>query len=247
MNLSVFIRHLLLFLVPMLIWNCKSDKSNNSHGSLLPRGNQIEHLDRFEQEIQAFEKADKTAMPAVGSILFVGSSSIRLWSSLQEDFAPMPVINRGFGGSTIAEVNYYADRIVYKYKPGVIVFYAGENDLVEERPPAVVFQDFKKYIGETEKRLSGVPVVYISAKPSPARWEHWRKYETLNDMIERFAKSRPNVHYVDIGETLMGSNGQPDPALFVGDQLHMNSSGYAKWTAVLRPIVEGLYAKKVVQ
>ncbi len=237
---------LFLFLLLALTFGCKNDRSNTHHGSILPRG-QAEHLDRFEQEIQAFEKADNAEMPAEGSILFVGSSSIRLWSSLKEDFAPMPVINRGFGGSTIAEVNFYADRIVHKYKPSLIVFYAGENDIVEERPPAIIFQDFKKFIGETEKNLTGVPVVYISAKPSPARWVHWRKYETLNDMIERFAQSRPNVHFVDISETLLGDNDQPDPTLFVEDQLHMNSSGYANWTAVLRPIVEGLYEEKVAQ
>ncbi|MEZ4956622.1 MAG: SGNH/GDSL hydrolase family protein [Saprospiraceae bacterium] len=235
-----------LLLLLAMAFGCKGDQSKTNHGSILPRG-QIEHLDRFEQEIQAFEKADEAEMPAVGSILFVGSSSIRMWSTLKEDFAPMPVINRGFGGSTIPEVNYYADRIVYKYKPSLIVFYAGENDIIEEHPPAIVFQDFKKFIGETEKNLVGVPVVYISAKPSPARWEHWRKYETLNEMIERFAKGRPTVHYVDISKTLLGENGQPDPALFIEDRLHMNSSGYAKWTAVLRPIAEGLYEEKVAQ
>ena len=186
-------------------------------------------------------------MPAKGSILFVGSSSIRMWSTLKEDFAPMPVINRGFGGSTIAEVNFYADRIVHKYDPSVIVFYCGENDLVEEELPATVFQNFKKFIGETEKNLAGVPVIYISAKPSPDRWEHWRKYETLNGMIKQFADARPNLHFADIGETLMSVDGKPDPALFVDDQLHLNANGYAKWTTLLRPVVEGLYEEKVAQ
>ncbi len=242
-SLSIF-TIALLFLA--MVIGCKENKSHNHHGSLLPRG-QAEHLDRFEQEIMAFEKADATEMPAKGSILFVGSSSIRMWSTLKEDFAPMPVINRGFGGSTIAEVNYYAERIVHKYAPSLIVFYCGENDLVEEEPPAIVFQNFKKFIGETEKNLAGVPVVYISAKPSPARWEHWRKYETLNRMISQFANSRPNLHFVDISETLMSVDGKPDPALFVEDQLHMNANGYAKLTALLRPIVEDLYEEKVAQ
>ena len=230
----------------ILTFGCKHTDSPNHQGGMWPRG-QVEHLDRFEQEIQAFEKADAEAMPAQGSILFVGSSSIRLWKSLKEDFAPLPVINRGFGGSTIPEVNYYADRIVHKYKPSLIVFYCGENDIVEERPPALVFQDFKKFIGETEKNLAGVPVVYISAKPSPSRWDHWRKYVTLNGMIEQFANARPTLHYVDIGKTLIGADGKPDPTLFVEDQLHMNAGGYAKWTAVLRPIVEELYEEKIAQ
>ena len=215
---------------------------------MLPRGgSQTKHLDRFESEIQAFEKADVEAMPDVGNILFTGSSSIRMWSSLKEDFAPMPVINRGFGGSTIAEVNYYADRLVHKYKPGMIVFYCGENDLTEGRPPALVFQDFKKFIGETEKNSAGVPVIYISAKPSPARWDYWRKYETLNRMVEQFTKSRSNLHFINISETLLGENGEPDSTLFIEDQLHMNSSGYANWTEVLQPMVEKIYQEKTVQ
>ncbi|MEO1260689.1 MAG: SGNH/GDSL hydrolase family protein [Bacteroidota bacterium] len=241
--------NLSIFLVLLLAGNfgCSSDKSKNHHGSMIPRGQSEQHHDRFEQEIQAFEKADAAAMPDEGIILFTGSSSIRMWSTLAEDFAPMPVINRGFGGSTIAEVNHYADRIVHKYKPGLIVFYCGENDIVEERPPAVVFQDFKKFIGETEKNLADVPVAYISAKPSPARWDHWRKYETLNNMVRQFANARPDLHFIDISETLLGENGQPDPALFIEDQLHMNGDGYAKWTEVLRPVVESLYKEEVAQ
>lgn len=240
--LSIFF---LLLLV--VAFSCKKNKSDNSHGSMIPRGETQPKIDRFEEEIKAFETADANMMPAEGSILFVGSSSIRLWSTLQDDFAPMPVINRGFGGSTIPEVNYYAERIVHKYNPSLIVFYCGENDIAEEHPPAIVFQDFKKFIGETEKNLAGVPVVYISAKPSPSRWALWRKYETLNGMIKQFANARPNLHFVDIGPTLLGKNGEPDPNLFVEDKLHMNGAGYAKWTEVLRPVVEELYQEKVTQ
>ena len=94
-------------------------------------------------EIQKFEEADQQNGLTQNRILFTGSSSIRMWSTLKEDFAPMPVINRGFGGSTIPEVNHYAERIVHKYKPSLIVFYCGENDISESHPPAIVFQDFK--------------------------------------------------------------------------------------------------------
>ena len=92
-----------------------------------------------------------------------------------------------------------------------------------------------------------MPVVYISAKPSPARWEHWRKYETLNGMIKQFAGVRPTLHFEDMSQTLMGADGKPDPTLFLEDQLHMNAAGYVKWTAQLRPIVESLYEEKVAQ
>lgn len=227
-------------------FSCKDTPSNVHQGGMLQRGH-IEHLDRFEQEIQAFELSDQKEFPPKEGILFTGSSSIRLWSSLVEDFAPLPVINRGFGGSTIPEVNFYADRIINKYAPKLIVFYCGENDIIEEHPPAIVFQDFKKFIGETEKNLSSTKVLFISAKPSPSRWGQWRKFQTLNGMVKQFAEGRPNLYFVDIGETLIGENENPDSSLFVEDMLHMNEKGYERWTAAIRPLVEEIYEGKVAQ
>lgn len=228
-----------------LFGGCKNDP-NTSHGSMLPRG-QVRHLDRFELEIQKFEVADNAQMPPNGAVLFVGSSSIRLWSTLEKDFAPLPVINRGFGGSTIPEVMYYAKRIIYKYRPGVIVFYGGENDIIENAAPPIAFQHFKKFIGETEKNLSNATVVFISAKPSPARWNRWREFQQFNSMVEQFAQNRPKLRYVDIGSALTGSDGQPDPALFTEDKLHMNNQGYERWTKILKPIVHELYEKGMAQ
>lgn len=242
------LHHFWLFSVAITLagLGCKGDHHSNDQASVLPRGQQS-HLDRYEQEIQAFEAADKLNMPPQNAVLFVGSSSIRMWNTLEKDFAPMPVINRGFGGSTIPEVIYYANRIIYKYKPSVIVFYCGDNDLAAEEPAAVVFQNFKKYIGETEKNLKDTPMVFISAKPSPQRWHLWHSYQQFNAMVEQFAQSRPNIRYVDIGGTLLGANGQPDPTLFAEDKLHINSKGYEKWTAVLKPVVTELYEKKLAQ
>lgn len=229
-----------------ILTGCKGDSHSNNQASVLPRGQQ-KHLDRFEQEIQAFEASDKTSMPPQNAVLFVGSSSIRMWNTLEKDFAPLPVINRGFGGSTIPEVAYYANRIIYKYKPGLIVFYCGDNDLASDDPPALVFQNFKKFIGETEKNLKDTPIVFISAKPSPSRWNMWRNYQQFNSMVEQFAQSWPTLRYVDISTTLLDANGAPDPALFTEDKLHMNSKGYDRWAAMLKPVVTELYEKRLAQ
>ena len=226
--------------------SCKNKTSQNKEASNISRG-QTDQLDRFEAEIKKFEEADQAKMPPKGAVLFVGSSSIRMWSTLEQDFAPLPVINRGFGGSTIPEVMYYAERIIYKYQPGIIVFYGGENDMAEDEAPPVVFQNFKKFIGETEKNLPNTTVVFISSKPSPQRWNLWRSFQQFNTMVEQFAKNRPSLRYVDISPQLLGADGQPDPNLFVEDKLHMNSSGYERWTGVLKPIVTELYEMKMAQ
>jgi lysophospholipase L1-like esterase len=241
----LIMKKLTLFLaLATLLFSCTENHPQGDQGEVLTRSDQTENLDRFEAEIKAFEYADSQQMPPTGAILFTGSSSIRMWETLAEDFAPLPVINRGFGGSTLPEVMHYSKRIIYKYEPKLIVLYCGENDIAEGDPATKVFQDFKKFIGETEKNLAGVPIVFISAKPSPDRWKLWRQYVQFNELAERFATARPNVHYVDISGTLLGKNGEPDASLFIQDGLHMNRRGYAKWVEVLQPFLEELYLGK---
>lgn len=234
---------LLLATIFILFWQCKNEPGKLSQAGFIPRGDSID-IDRFEDEIKQFEAADQAQMPPKGALLFAGSSSIRLWKTLAQDFAPLPVINRGFGGSTTPELIHYADRIVYKYEPSVIVYYCGENDMASDAPPQVAFQNFKKFIGETEKRLPNASVVFISAKPSPDRWALWKNFQQFNGMVEQFAKNRPNLRYVDISSQILAANGEPDASLFVEDKLHLNANGYSKLTAVLKPIVTTVYNSK---
>jgi len=225
------------------VFGCKNEPAQQPQGTPLTRGDSIQ-VDRFEAEIKKYEEADQAQMPAKGGIVFVGSSSFRMWSTLVQDFAPLPVINRGFGGSTTPEVIHYAPRILFKYGPSVVVYYCGDNDLASNTPPQVVFQNFKKFIGETEKNLPNATVVMVSAKPSPSRWALWKSYQQFNGMVQQFAQNRPSLRYVDAGQVLMVPNGQPDPSLFAEDQLHLNEAGYAKWTALLKPIVTEVYNQK---
>jgi lysophospholipase L1-like esterase len=235
--------YLLLSIALVACAGCKGKSSDSDQASVFPRGGQAIEIDRFEEEIAKFEEADKAKMPAKDAILFVGSSSIRLWSDLGDDFAPLPVINRGFGGSTIPEVMYYAKRIVWKYSPRLIVFYCGENDIAESTAPAIVFQNFKKFIGETEKNLPNTTVIFISAKPSPQRWSLWRDFQQLNAMVEQFAQNRPTLKFADIRGALLGADGQPNAALFTEDKLHLNRAGYEKWVEILKPLVTEVYEK----
>ncbi|MBK8562551.1 MAG: hypothetical protein IPN76_04205 [Saprospiraceae bacterium] len=228
-------------------FGCKNEPGKHSQAGLIPRGDTTK-IDRFENEVKAYEAADQTQMPAKGGIVFVGSSSIRLWATVAQDFAPLPVIGRGIGGSTTPEINHYAKRLVHNYEPSVIVYYCGENDIAGDTPPQVAFQNFKKYIGETEKTLPNASVIFISAKPSPSRWHLWKNIQQFNTMVEQFASSRPGkLRYVDISKELLGTNGEPDPALFAEDKLHLNPSGYAKWTTVLKPVVTEAYNAKTLK
>lgn len=199
-------------------------------------------LDRFESTIQSFEKEDVQNGYPPNAILFTGSSSIRKWNILAEDMAPIPVINRGFGGSTIPEVLHYADRIILPHHPKIIVFYCGENDLANDDTKSTqALKSFKLFYEYMEKNLPDTKVFFVSIKPSVSRWHYWDKFTDANKKLEKFMENKDNYFYVDIATPMLDSNGVVLQDIFVADNLHMNPKGYAIWTKVLKPILEEYY------
>lgn len=198
-------------------------------------------LERFESEIVAFETFDKTARYRPDAVVFTGSSSIRFWKSLGDDMAPVPSVNRGFGGSTIPEVNHYYDRIITKFRPSIIVLYAGENDIWMDRSVDDVVADYRAFIKKTKAELPNTKVVFLSLKPSPSRWSKWNLYEDANNRIRMITEKEDNQYFIDISKTMMGENGQPTRAIFIDDMLHMNAKGYEGWKASVFPLIKELY------
>jgi lysophospholipase L1-like esterase len=191
---------------------------------------------RFETEIAAFEAYDHKNAPPANPILFVGSSTVRLWQTA-DAFPELPVINRGFGGSTIDDVNHFADRIVFKYKPRVIVFYSGDNDLAAGRTPDRVFNDFQTFATSVRERLPETPIIYITVKPSVARWKLWAKMQQVNARVKALTHENKQLTYIDISPTLLGEDGQPRKELFREDGLHMNPKGYEGWNKLVAPLL----------
>lgn len=188
---------------------------------------------RFEDEIVAFETADKQAMPKAGSILFVGSSSIRLWKTLAEDFPEYPVLNRGFGGSWMTDSTRLVDRIVIPYKPRAIVVFAGTNDIADGHTPTQVADDYKSFVGKVRKKFPRIPIAYIATTPAPSRQRMWTKFGDVNGQIREFSKHGKGLWFIDTAYALMTPEGGPRPELFVEDQLHMNAQGYAIWREIV--------------
>jgi lysophospholipase L1-like esterase len=195
-------------------------------------------LARWEPDISAFEEADRRSPPPRDGIVFAGSSSIRLWATLERDFPGLPVLNRGFGGSQIREVSAFADRIVIPYRPRLIVFYCGSNDVFNGRTVPQVADDFRAFLGKIRAALPDTRVIYISNAPNPARWHLRDAWVDLNARIGAYADGDPRLTFVDVWHEMLDPAGQPRPELFVEDRLHMNERGYAIWARVLRPIVE---------
>ena len=184
----------------------------------------------FRDEILRFAELDRESPPSACPILFVGSSSIRMWTSLAADMAPLPVLNRGFGGSKISEVNLYFDRIVTPYRPRAIVFYAGENNLDAGESPDEVAAQFRQFLKLKRERLANTPLFYISAKPSKLRFTQLDRQRALNAAVRSLPGK--DLIFIDVVSPMM--NGGQLRDIYLEDGLHMNAAGYAIWTGLVR-------------
>lgn len=191
----------------------------------------------FHDEIQSFKKEDSVTTPPKNAILFVGSSSFRLWTSLKDDFRMHSVINRGFGGSSLPDVIRYANDIIVPYEPSQVVIYCGENDLAasDTVTSQIVFERFQTLFEIIRKQLPNASVAFVSIKPSPSRAHLLPKVIAANDLIREFLKKHQKTAYIDVFSAMVDQQGNPKPDLFVEDKLHMNQKGYAIWVEKIGP------------
>ena len=204
---------------------------------LFVRGDAMNEPDFWASEIEAFEAADATAPPEPGRILFTGSSSIRLWETLERDMAPMQVLNRGFGGAHMSHVVHFADRVITPYAPRALVIYVGDNDIGAGKTPETVVADFQALVAYVRADQPELPIYYITIKPSRLRWDLWPLMDETNDRIARIADADPRMTVLDIGAPMLelGDGDAPPADLFWIDGLHLTEKGYALWTEVVQP------------
>ncbi len=189
---------------------------------------------RWEPTLAAFAKADQDNRPAKGGVLFVGSSTIRMWTNLSQDFRDVPVvINRGFGGSTMSDCNTFVRELVTQYQPTQVMVYAGDNDLADGRSPEQVVQTFASFVAQVRQELPDSRIVYISIKPSPLRESLMDKARQTNALMQRYVAGLPNAGYVDIFHAMLGPDGRPKAELFLADRLHLNENGYRLWRGLI--------------
>ena len=189
---------------------------------------------RWQGEINAFATADKAGLPPADGVLFVGSSTIRMWPNIARDFPQQPVvINRGFGGSTMADCSLFVHDLVVRYKPRLVLVYAGDNDLAEGRTPLQILESFAHFANTVRAELPNTRIAYISVKPSPSREKLIPQVRETNNVIAAYLNRLPNSEYIDVFTPMMGADGRPRAELFRGDQLHMNDEGYRLWQSVI--------------
>lgn len=194
----------------------------------------------FIEEIRAYEKTDSLHFPPKKANLFIGSSSLRLWNTMETDFTGFTVINRGFGGSSLPDVIRYAEHIIFPYRPKQILIYCGENDFASSDTVSVetVVARFTHLFELIRSRLKKVPVIFIAMKPSPSREHLMAKFEEGNRRIKEFLQTQKKTAFVDVYSLMLTPEGKPKAELFVEDMLHMNDKGYAIWQKAILPVLK---------
>ncbi len=213
-----------------------------SIGRKLPGWKMETEAEVWEWWIRGFERRDRKNPPTKGGIVFVGSSSIARWSTLGEEMAPLPVLNRGFGGSNITDVLYYLDRIVLKHSPRIVVLYAGENDLGSGGSVQGVIEAHQQIDAQLAQALPECKLVVGSVKPSPARWGLRETFHETNRQLSTFVAVDRRRSFVDLATPLLNpTTTLPDPPCYGWDQLHLSAEGYQRWTARLKPLLLNLW------
>ena len=198
-------------------------------------------LEFFASDIEAFVEADRAAPPAPGGIVFVGSSSIRLWTTLAEDMAPLPIIRRGFGGAHLLHVNHALSRIVIPYAPRAVVLYAGDNDIAYGRTAEAVTGEFKQFVQAIHAALPETDIWYLSMKPTKTQAIFWPELSRGNRQIAAVAKDDRRVQFIDADALLLTAEGKANGDLLRFDGIHLNDKGYAVWTSLIRPPLLAAY------
>lgn len=195
--------------------------------------------DRFAGSIEAFARWDSRNSFPEDAILFVGSSSIRLWPTAAA-FPGRPIINRGFGGSELSDVIHFYEQVIRPYSPSRIFLYAGDNDIGNGKTADQVFEDFRELVELLQAGLPDSQLVFLSIKPSKLRWSKWPEMAEANRLVREYAATKPGLGYADLATVLLDGDGKPKD-VFVDDGLHLNEEGYRLWQEALAPYLDREY------
>lgn len=224
-----------LFLIALFSAGCTGSSAPSGADGECVRETDWGALETWDFMIEEYEAADVIDPPDPGAVVFVGSSSVRFWGTLAEDMAPMPALNRGFGGSIIVQATNYAERIVLPYLPSAVVLYSGENDVAIGSSADCVLLDYEGFVQEVRAAFPSIPIYFVSIKPTPGRLELWDEMQRANELIEMSGALDDSLHFIDVSEAMLDAQGEPDEALFGNDGVHMNDAGYALWTSIIGP------------
>jgi len=193
---------------------------------------------RFADQIDAFLKEDTLTPPPKNAILFIGSSIFRQWTHLKEQMAPLPVFNRAFGGSRTAEVLYQMDKIVLPYKPRIIVYYCGSNDVNAGATALEIFLHFKEFCDKVAEKLPQTQVFYVSINRAPQKMTKWNVVDSANTLVKNYCASAKQRGFIDVNPVLFDEEGKPRLDLYRDDKLHFKDPAYEEFTKIIKPVLQ---------
>jgi lysophospholipase L1-like esterase len=204
----------------------------------------------WERQIRAFEKRERGEPVSKGAAVFAGSSTIRLWRKLADDMAPLPSVQRGFGGAKVNDVIHYMDRLITPHDPAMVVLYVGSNDLLDfggNRPKSVeeMGELYETLLRGLHDRLPNTKIAVLAIFPSPLNADRAKLIEEVNDRVRQIAEGKPWLELIDGNAALKTPGGDPDRSLFWFDRVHLNKTGYAKWAQILRPRLLELWRQQL--
>ncbi len=190
----------------------------------------------WEEDITALESSTRGQLGLGTGVVFIGSSSIRFWGTLEEDMSPVTAIQHGFGGAKLNDIVHYAERLVNAYKPTAVVVFAGTNDIdpAASKTPETLLASYQAFVGKIRADQPDLPVFYIGITPSPLRWTVWPIAQQTNQLIEEWTRTDSNLHFIDTSGALMGDNGEPNADNYIFDGLHLSDRGYSIWREIIR-------------
>lgn len=193
---------------------------------------------RFRSQIEAYERGDSASPPPAGAILFTGSSIFRRWTRLAEQMAPLPVLNRAFGGSRTDEVYLSMDRVVLPYRPKIIVYYCGSNDINAGRGPEEILGWFSRFAARVDSALPATRVYFVSINRAPQKRERWGRVDSTNALIRASCAASAGRFFIDVNAALADAAGEPWPGMYLPDSLHLTEEAYEAMAGVIRPVLE---------
>ncbi len=192
--------------------------------------------DHFSQQVETIsEKSSAKSLDA--PVIFIGSSSIRMWKTLDQDFPELPILNHGFGGSEYSDLILHQEQLIEEFEPSMVVVYAGDNDIANGKEPLAVAEEAEVFVDGLRRIANGAPVIVMSAKPSIARWELKEKYIELNSRLDTLVSAMEHAVFVDVWAPMLNRKGEVNKNLFIEDGLHMNEKGYEIWKNALKPFL----------
>jgi lysophospholipase L1-like esterase len=202
--------------------------------------------EQYEPAFRAFAEADRANPPAKGGILFVGSSIFRQWTTVAEQMAPLPVLNRAFGGSRTGDQLARFAQVVPPYAPKVIVYYCGSNDLkagATPEDPAAIFARFRTFSERVRAAQPSTRIIFVSSTRSPDRVERWEQVDHYNALVRAYCAATPHHTFIDINPALVNRDGHPRLDLYREDKLHFHPPAYVAFTAIIKPVLERVWTE----